>query len=95
MESHVVVSGAQDGDRVQLSVDDDGIGIEPEYRVRVFGMFSRLHVREAYEGTGIGLAIVQQIAERAGGKAWAESSVLGGSRFCISLPAATVGQEAA
>ncbi|MCW2546437.1 MAG: hypothetical protein JWN96_897 [Mycobacterium sp.] len=95
MESHVVVSGAQDGDRVHLCVDDDGIGIEPEYRERVFGMFSRLHVREAYEGTGIGLAIVQQIAERAGGKAWAESSVLGGSRFCISLPAATIGQEAA
>jgi PAS domain S-box-containing protein len=83
----VVVSGVVEGDRVQLSVDDDGIGIDPEYRDRVFGMFSRLHVREAYAGTGIGLAIVQQIAERSDGRVWIESSALGGSRFCITLPA--------
>jgi light-regulated signal transduction histidine kinase (bacteriophytochrome) len=85
--ARVVVSGVVEGDRVQLSVDDDGIGIDPEYRDRVFGMFSRLHVREAYAGTGIGLAIVQQIAERSDGRVWIESSALGGSRFCITLPA--------
>jgi PAS domain S-box-containing protein len=85
--AHIVLSGRQIGQRVELYVDDDGIGIEAEYRERVFGMFSRLHVREAYPGTGIGLAIVQQIAERASGRAWAESSALGGSRFCIDLPA--------
>jgi PAS domain S-box-containing protein len=84
--ARVVVSGHRDGDRVRLCVDDDGIGIEPEYRERIFGMFSRLHVREAYPGTGIGLAIVLQIAERCDGKAWVESSPLGGSRFCITLP---------
>jgi PAS domain S-box-containing protein len=93
--AHVVVSGSRDGAQVQLCVDDDGIGIEPEYRDRVFGMFSRLHVREAYGGTGIGLAIVQQIAERCDGRVWVESSPLGGSRFCITLPAAPVVQEAA
>jgi PAS domain S-box-containing protein len=93
--AHVVVSGSQDGAVVQLCVDDDGIGIEPQYRKRVFGMFSRLHVREAYDGTGIGLAIVQQIAERRDGDAWVESSPLGGSRFCITLPAAPIHQEAA
>jgi light-regulated signal transduction histidine kinase (bacteriophytochrome) len=95
VESRVVISGGIDGAHVELCVDDDGIGIEPEYRERIFGMFSRLHVREAYEGTGIGLAIVQQIAERTGGRAWAESSALGGSRFCITLPATPIGQEAA
>jgi PAS domain S-box-containing protein len=85
--SKVVVSGHRDGTHVQICVDDDGIGIEPEYRQRVFGMFSRLHVREAFPGTGIGLAIVQQIAERSDGRAWVEASPLGGSRFCITLPA--------
>jgi PAS domain S-box-containing protein len=85
--ARVSVSGWTDGGHVQLCVDDDGIGIEPQYRERIFGMFSRLHVREAYAGTGIGLAIVQQIAERAEGHTWVESSPLGGSRFCITLPA--------
>jgi PAS domain S-box-containing protein len=92
--SHVRVTGEVAGSRVQLSVDDDGIGIEPEYRERVFGMFSRLHVREAYAGTGIGLAIVQQVAERSDGHAWVEASELGGSRFCITLPAPPAGQAA-
>jgi PAS domain S-box-containing protein len=93
--ARVVVSGWLEGGHVVLCVDDDGIGIEPQYRVRVFGMFARLHVREAYTGTGIGLAIVQQIAERADGRAWVESSPLGGSRFCVTLPAAPIGESAA
>jgi PAS domain S-box-containing protein len=85
--AEVVLSSRRLGSgRVQLTVDDNGIGIEPQYRDRVFTMFSRLHVREEYEGTGIGLAIVRQIAERANGTAWVEASPLGGSRFCISLP---------
>ncbi|MCW2600743.1 MAG: hypothetical protein JWM02_2572 [Frankiales bacterium] len=86
--ARVVVSACLEGSRVRLMVDDDGIGIAEEYRERVFGMFSRLHVREAYAGTGIGLAIVQQVAERSDGRAWVESSPLGGSRFCITLPLA-------
>lgn len=93
--SRVTVTGEVIGDRVQLSVDDDGIGIELQYRERIFGMFSRLHVREAYAGTGIGLAIVQQIAERSDGRAWVETSALGGSRFCITLPAPPVGEPTA
>ena len=86
-KSKVVVSGRVENGRVLICVDDDGIGIGDEYRERVFGMFARLHVREAYPGTGIGLAIVQQVAERSGGNAWVEQSHLGGSRFCITLPA--------
>jgi PAS domain S-box-containing protein len=93
--SQVKVSGQVLGDIVQLSVDDDGIGIEEKYRERIFGMFSRLHVREAYAGTGIGLAIVQQIAERSDGRAWVETSALGGSRFCITLPAPPVEKKSA
>jgi PAS domain S-box-containing protein len=91
----VLVSGSVEGGRVHLLVDDNGIGIEPQYRERIFNMFSRLNVREAYAGTGIGLAIVQQIAERCDGHAWAEASPLGGSRFGISLPTSPGVEEAA
>lgn len=86
--ARVVVSATVRAGRVQLVVDDNGIGIEPEYRERVFRMFQRLHAREDYDGTGIGLAIVQQVAESHGGTAWVEDSPLGGSRFCLTLPAA-------
>lgn len=86
--AHVEVTGRLEDGRVLLCVDDDGIGIGDDYRERVFKMFARLHVREAYSGTGIGLAIVQQVAERSDGTAWVETSHLGGSRFCVSLPAA-------
>lgn len=85
--AHVEVSGVVEDGFVRLTVDDNGIGIEPEYRERVFGMFTRLHVREAYPGTGIGLAIVRQIAERVGGRCWVETSHLGGARFCVTFPA--------
>jgi PAS domain S-box-containing protein len=83
--AHVVVSATVGAGMVTLVVDDDGIGILPEFRDRVFRMFSRLHVREAYPGTGIGLAIVAQVALRCGGRAWVEESPLGGSRFCVTF----------
>jgi signal transduction histidine kinase len=50
-------------------------------------MFQRLHVREEYGGTGIGLAVVQKVAEQSGGSVWIEQSALGGARFCVTLPA--------
>ncbi len=84
----VHLSGQRDRGMVRLTVDDAGIGIEPRYRERVFSMFQRLHAREDYFGTGIGLAIVQQVAEVHGGRAWIEDSPLGGARVCVTLPAA-------
>jgi signal transduction histidine kinase len=72
---------------VTLVVDDNGIGIPAQYRERVFMMFQRLHNREDYAGTGIGLAIVQQVAESYGGRAWAHDSPTGGARMCVTLPA--------
>ncbi|MFB9315779.1 sensor histidine kinase [Nocardioides plantarum] len=91
----VEVTGRLQDGRALICVDDNGIGIEPEYRERIFRMFARLHVREAFSGTGIGLAIVQQVAERSDGAAWVEPSPLGGSRFCITLPAAPDQEPAA
>ncbi|HEY9735477.1 MAG TPA: PAS domain S-box protein, partial [Trichocoleus sp.] len=71
--------------RVRLWVEDNGIGIAPEYQEQVFGVFERLHSRDAYPGTGIGLAIVRKGAERLNGRAGVESVPGRGSRFWIEL----------
>jgi light-regulated signal transduction histidine kinase (bacteriophytochrome) len=67
-----------------ISVGDNGIGFEPQYAERIFGLFKRLH-RDAYPGTGLGLAICQRIIERHGGRIWATSTAGQGSIFSFSL----------
>ncbi|MBD2130177.1 PAS domain S-box protein [Microcoleus sp. ZQ-A2] len=70
---------------VRLWIEDNGIGIEPQYQEQIFGVFERLHGREAYPGTGIGLAIVRKGAERLGGQTGVESTPGRGSRFWVEL----------
>ena len=66
---------------------DNGVGIDPRYHDRVFGLFERLDPR--VEGTGVGLALVKRIVEVHGGRVWVESEGAGqGSTFCFTLPAA-------
>jgi signal transduction histidine kinase len=69
-----------------FSVSDNGIGIAPEYREQVFGMFQRLHTRDAYPGTGIGLAICMKIVQAHGGQIWIDDEFGPGTRFCFTLP---------
>jgi signal transduction histidine kinase len=75
----------QKGKWVRLWVEDNGIGIEPQYQEQIFGVFERLHSRDAYPGTGIGLAIVRKGAERLGGRAGIESVLGQGSQFWVEL----------
>jgi signal transduction histidine kinase len=84
----VRVRGEDGRGRVRLWVEDNGIGIEPQHRERIFRAFERLHGVQQYPGTGIGLAIVQKGATRLGGQAGVESEPGVGSRFWVELAAA-------
>jgi len=82
----IKVSARRDRENWLFSVSDNGLGIEAQYKERIFGLFKRLHTGDEYAGTGIGLAICQRIVERYHGSIWVESEPGKGSTFNFTLP---------
>lgn len=86
-EPHVVVrSGAETSDFVEVIIEDNGIGFDPKFTERIFQPFQRLHARDEYEGTGMGLAICEKIVQRHSGRISARGDVGKGSVFTIAFP---------
>lgn len=83
----VRIDAAREGDAWHFRVSDNGIGIDPQYAERIFVIFQRLHTRQHYPGTGIGLAICKRIIEQAGGHIWVESEPGHGATFHFTVPA--------
>jgi light-regulated signal transduction histidine kinase (bacteriophytochrome) len=86
------ISAVVEGDFWSFRVQDNGIGIDPAYAEKIFAIFQRLHTKEAYPGTGIGLALCRKIIDYHHGRIWLDSATTpgattSGSAFCFTLPA--------
>ena len=84
----IKISGRQENGSIVYAVRDNGVGFDPKYSSRLFGVFARLHNEKEFDGRGIGLAVVQHLVHRHGGKVWTEAKVNGGATFYFSLPVA-------